>query len=135
MMATQAPVKAIKKGTFHGIFEPKLVGCTGACNYTWDADTREYVLDPGDACTGTGCVPCPRTLPAIVRELVILEGSFPDPDVVGHVCGASPQASLESLLELYVKLFIRYRFLMKLAIGLGLLSAALLLAVIYLLVR
>jgi hypothetical protein len=135
-MATQvAQVKTTKNGAFHKIFGPAAAGCSGSCNYTWDCVTREYVLVLGDACTGNGCTPCAPTMPAVVHDLVTLENAFPNPEQIGHVCGATPAEQLEALLGIYVKLIISYRFFMKLSIGLGALSAILLIAVVYLLMR
>jgi hypothetical protein len=105
------------------------------CNYTWDNVTREYVLEQGDACTGTNCTPCARTKPAIIRELVMLEASFADPNVISHVCGGTTTDSLNSVLILFVGSLKSYKFLLKITIGFGLLSAVLLGAVIYLLMR
>jgi hypothetical protein len=136
-MATAVnPVQKIKKGAFHAIFEPSVGGCSGSCNYMWDSTTKEYVLCKADSsCSGTGCIQCIQSKPSVVRELVILEGSFPNPDVIVHACGASAEDSLNALLRLYVDLLKRYRLLVRITLGLGLLSAGLLFAVIYLLVR
>jgi len=128
-------VQETKKDAFHKIFEPTSDGCTGACNYTWDSTTKQYVLDQGDACSGSHCAPCAQYKSSVVRELVVLEGSFPDPDNISYSCGGTTDESLNALLRLYVDLLKRYRLLLKFTIGLGLVLAALLFAVIYLLVR
>jgi hypothetical protein len=128
-------VMKTKKDAFHTIFEPSSGGCSGACNYTWNSLTQQYVLEPGDACSGTGCQPCAKTKSSSVRELVILEGSFPNPDVISYLCGGTTEDSLNALLRLYIDLLKRYKLLVKITVGLGLLSAALLFAAIYLLAR
>ena len=128
--------KKMKKDAFHTIFEPSASGCSGACNYMWDSTTKEYVLCEADSsCSGTNCHPCKQTNPSILRELVILENSFPNPDLISYICGVTTEQSLEALLRLYVDLLKRYKLLVKLTVGLGLVSAALLIAVVYLLVR
>jgi hypothetical protein len=137
MMATAVnQVKKTKKDAFHTIFEPSADGCSGSCNYMWDNTTKEYVLCNADSsCSGADCQPCAKFKPSIVRQLVILEGSFPDPDAISHACGGTTEDSLNSLLGLFVDLLKRYKLLVKFTVGLGLVSAALLIAVIYLLVR
>jgi hypothetical protein len=135
-MATAAhPANQTKQAAFRKIFEPTIGGCTGACNYTWDSVNKRYVLDEGDACGGTGCQACAKYKSSVVRELVMLEKSFPDPDVIVHACGAPVEESFNAALRLYVDLLKWYRLVVKLAFGLGFLSAALLAAVVYLLVR
>jgi hypothetical protein len=127
--------KKAKKDAFHTIFEPSVSGCHGACNYTWDSTTKQYVLDAGDACAGVNCQPCEQYKSSAVRELVMLEGSFPDPDVINYTCGVGIEDSFDAALRLYVDLLKLYRLVVKFTIGLGFLSAALLAAVVYLLVR
>jgi hypothetical protein len=135
-MATAVqPVTRKKPDSFHAIFSSAGGGCSGECNYTWDSKTKQYVLVPGDSCRGPGCQPCPQTKSSAVRELVILEGCFPNPDIIGYQCGPTPPESLDAALCLYVEVLKRNKRLVKVAIGLGLLAAALLLAVIYLLAR
>jgi hypothetical protein len=124
-----------KKSLFRTIFEPSTDGCSGACTYHWDNTSQQYVLDPGDTCSGSNCQQCLQYKSSVVRELVILEGSFPDPDAISHACGGTTEDSLNSLLGLFVDLLKRYKLLVKFTVGLGLVSAALLIAVIYLLVR
>jgi hypothetical protein len=128
-------VKKTKKDSLHAIFGPSLGGCSGACSYTWDSTTQQYVLNQGDACSGTGCHPCAQTMSSDVRKLVMLERSFPNPDAISYQCGGTPADSLNALLRLYVDLLKRYKLLVRISIGLGLVSAALLVAVIYLLLR
>jgi hypothetical protein len=135
MATAVSSVRKTKDDAFHTIFEPETLGCVGACNYTWDSTTQQYVLDPGDACSGAGCQACAQYKSSVVRELVILEGSVPDPDAISHACGGSVEQSLNALLRLYIDLLKRYKLLVKITFGLGLASAALLFAVIYLLVR
>jgi hypothetical protein len=128
-------VKNTKKDAFHAIFNASSPGCTGMCVYSWDPTIKKYVLEPGDACSGSGCQPCENYKSSILRELVILERSFPNPDAISHVCGVTTDESLESALCHYVALLKRYRLLVKIAIGLGLLSAVLLISLVYLLTR
>jgi hypothetical protein len=73
--------------------------------------------------------------PAIVRELVILENSFPDPDAISYICNGTEEQSLNALLGLFVALLKRYKTLVKLTVGLAVVSTALFCALIYLLVR
>jgi hypothetical protein len=135
-MATAVnPVQKTKKDAFHAIFEPASGGCSGSCSYTWDSQTQQYELDPGDMCSGAGCHPCAQTLSSDVRELVVLERSFPDPDSISYLCGGTTEDSLNRLLRLYVTLRRRYHYWARVAVGLGLLSAGLLIIVVYLLVR
>jgi hypothetical protein len=128
-------VKNTNKSAFHAIFNASSGGCTGMCVYTWDPTLKQYVLEQGEVCSGTGCQPCEKYKSSILRELVILERSFPNPDAISHVCGATTEESLEAALCLYVHLLKRYRLLVKIAIGLGLLSVVLLIFVVYLLTR
>ena len=81
------PVQKTKKDAFHGIFEPKLVGCTGACNYTWDSRNATVCARPGRRlCSGTAVNPVRgQYKSSAVRELVILEGSFPIPTSSVHL--------------------------------------------------
>ena len=133
-MATAAnPVnKPIKCYAFHTIFGPSAGGCSGACNYTWDSLSKEYVLDAGDACTGTGCAPCARTLPDIVRELIVVERCFPHTDAITYSCGGTIEQSRNAVLGLYVALLKKYKVLVKTAVALAIVSAVLSIAVIYL---
>jgi hypothetical protein len=128
-------VNPVRNSAFHKIFNPQSGGCSGACIYTWNSTTRQYVLQPGDACSGPNCHPCAPTKAAIVRELVTLERSFPDPDIINYQCGGTTEESLDSVLGLFVDLLKLHYMFKKIVIGLGILSAVLLLAVIYLLVR
>jgi hypothetical protein len=127
--------KSKQKYAFYKIFEPSAGACNGACSYTWDSKTKQYVLNPGDTCTGSHCQPCAQYKSSIVRELVVLEHCFPNPDAISYQCGGSTEDSFNALLGLYVDLLKRYTLLVKFAFGLGLVLAALLFAVFYLLVR
>jgi hypothetical protein len=135
MAIAASSVRKTKGDVFHAIFEPETGGCSGSCAYKWDSATQRYVLVPGNTCSGAGCHQCAQYKSSSVRELVILERSFPDPDTISYLCGGTTEDSLNALLRLYVDLLKRFKLLVKITIGLGLLSAALLLAVIYLLVR
>jgi hypothetical protein len=136
-MATVAnEVKATKNDAFHMIFNTIPGDCNGMCTYEWDSAAKEYVLVSGSSCTGgSDCHACATTKSSSIRELIILERSFADPDAISHPCGVTYEHSFERLLDVYLKHRKRHQHLVRLCSGLGLLWVCLLAAFVYLLLR
>jgi hypothetical protein len=121
-MATAASeMETLKDGDLEGFFG-SVLGCTGSCKYNWDPNSKTYTLDPSSHCTGTGCAPCPRSLPNAVHELVKrLPRLFPNPNAISFKCGVTLERVIDRLVEAHLDMKKRREILTALGVGLGLL--------------
>jgi hypothetical protein len=111
--------------TYYPAFKP----CGGQCNYTWNGSQW---VPGGDTCTG-GCG-CPAP-PQVLRKLMVMKCGAKVAAAMSVPCAAAPQLSNEPAIAAYVTLLLAYNLLLKVAIGLGLLSLMLAIALVYLRLR
>jgi hypothetical protein len=112
-----------------GQFFPRYSGCPRSCTYRWDG--TQWVLDGGDTCGGS--CHCPRP-PGNLKKLLLLEGIHTGDTITVACCGGGCNV-LEPPIEAYIKLLIKFKLLLRIALGLGLFGAALAGFIIYALVQ
>jgi hypothetical protein len=110
-------------------FFPAAMGCAGTCKFKFNGE--EYVPD-GENCGGDCRCPNP---PASLRRLLWLEGRLRHLDEVFLPCCSFNCNQLEPAIDTYIELFIKHKLMIRCVVGLGVLSAMLLGAVVYLLLR
>ncbi len=98
--------------------------CTGACTYTWVEN--QYVLTSNTCSGGPNCTSCPKPdalNSLILRGLVYALGPtcFPNPDDVTGSCAVDLE-NLTGQLAPALKRLELYKLLVKLSIGLGIVT-------------
>jgi len=98
--------------------------CTGTCTYKWV--DGEYILVSGSCSGGPSCTRCPKPdapNSLVLRGLVHALGPtcYPNPDNVTVNCGVNLEKLVGQLVPVLERLKL-YKLLVKLSIGLGIVS-------------